>query len=134
MLLLGSLSSLQVANAITAVKLDIDLVVEVGLAVVKTTSLDDDIAGHDVEASVQAGAAVTTEEMVVYLARGASDIVLLGRAWDTSVSAWQRELVEGNTLGDGKVALSNNSIGSKGTASPLLAIDAVAESRNSSVA
>lgn len=68
MLLLGTLSSLQVTNTITAVKLDIDLVVEVGLAVVKTTSLDDDLAGHDVEASVQAGAAVATEEVVVYLA------------------------------------------------------------------
>lgn len=81
MLLLGSLSSLQVANTITAVKLDIDLVVEVGLAVVKTTSLDDNLARHDVEASVEAGAAVTTEEVVVYLTRGAGDIVLLGRAW-----------------------------------------------------
>lgn len=86
-LLLGSLSSLQVANAITAVKLDIDLVVEVGLAVVKTTSLDDDIARHDVEASVEAGAAVATEEVVVYLARGAGDIILLGRAWNTDISA-----------------------------------------------
>jgi hypothetical protein len=66
-LLLGSLSSLQVANTITAVKLDIDLVVKVGLAVIKTTSLDDNVARHDVEASVQAGAAVTTEEVVVYL-------------------------------------------------------------------
>jgi len=67
-LLLGSLSSLQVANTITAVKLDIDLVVEVGLAVVKNTSLDDNLARHDVEASVKAGAAVSTEEVVVYLA------------------------------------------------------------------
>lgn len=68
MLLLSTLSSLDVANTITAVELDCNLVVEVGLALVKTTSLDDDLAFHYVEASVQAGAAITTEEVMVELA------------------------------------------------------------------
>jgi hypothetical protein len=67
MLLLSSLSSLEVADTITAVELNSNLVVEVSLALVKTTSLDDDLALHYVKASVQAGAAVTTEEVMVEL-------------------------------------------------------------------
>jgi hypothetical protein len=67
MLLLSSLSSLEVADTITAVELNSNLVVEVSLALVKTTSLDDDLALHYVQASVQAGAAVTTEEVMVEL-------------------------------------------------------------------
>jgi hypothetical protein len=67
MLLLSTLSGLEVADTITAVELNSNLVVEVSLALVKTTSLDDDLALHYVQASVQAGAAVTTEEVMVEL-------------------------------------------------------------------
>jgi hypothetical protein len=67
MLLLSTLSGLEVADTITAVELDSNLVVKVSLALVKTTSLDDDLALHYVEASVQAGAAITTEEVMVEL-------------------------------------------------------------------
>jgi hypothetical protein len=78
MLLLGTLGRLEVANTVTGVELNTNLVVQVSLALIKTTSLDDNLALHNVKASVQAGTAITTEEVVVDLARSASDVVLLG--------------------------------------------------------
>ena len=78
MLLLSTLSSLKIADTVTSVKLNANLVVKVGLALVETTSLDDDLSLHNVKAGIQAGTAVTTEEVVVDLARGSSDVVLLG--------------------------------------------------------
>jgi hypothetical protein len=67
MLLLSTLSSLEVANTIAAVELDTNLVIEVGFALVKTASLDDDLALHYVKAGVQAGAAITAEEVMIDL-------------------------------------------------------------------
>ena len=78
MLLLSTLSSLKIANTVTSVKFNTNLVVKVGLALIKTSSLDDDLSLHNVKAGIQAGTAVTTEEVVVDLARGSSDVVLLG--------------------------------------------------------
>jgi len=78
MLLLGALDGLHKGKPITAVKLDVNLVVEIRLALVETTRLDDDVAGHDVEACVQARAAVGAEEVAVVLSRGASYVTVLG--------------------------------------------------------
>jgi hypothetical protein len=109
-LLLSTLSSLKVANTVTSVKLNTNLVVKVGLALVKTTSLDDNLSLHNVEASVKARTAVTTEEVVVDLARGSSDVVLLG-----------------GSLGDAERVSWDYSVGGKSTPGPFLAVDAVAE-------
>lgn len=77
-LLLGALATGKVLNAIAGVKLDVDLVSQARGAAVEAAGLDDDLAGHDVQLGVQAGAAVGAEEVVVGLARGAGDVALLG--------------------------------------------------------
>jgi hypothetical protein len=78
MLLLRTLDGLHKVNAVAAVKLDVDLVVEIRLALVETAGLDDDVAGHDVEARVKARAAVGAEEVAVVLSRSASYVTVLG--------------------------------------------------------
>ena len=85
MLLLGAFDGLHKVKPVAAVKLDVNLVVEIRLALVKTTGLDDDVAGHDVEARVQARTAVGAEEMAVVLSRGASYITVLGGSWEKSI-------------------------------------------------
>lgn len=83
MLLLCAFHSSQVSNTVPAVELDVDLVVQVGLALVQAAGLDDDLALHNVKLGEQAGAAVAAEEVVVDLTRGSDDVALLGRAYET---------------------------------------------------
>ena len=85
MLLLGALDGLHKVNPVAAVKLDVNLVVEIRLALVETTGLNDDVAGHDVEARVQARAAVRAEEVAVVLSRSASYVTVLGGSWGKSI-------------------------------------------------
>lgn len=51
------------------------------MATVEAAGLDDGDAGDDLETGEEAGAAVAAEEVLVDLARGAGDVVLLGGSW-----------------------------------------------------
>lgn len=85
MLLLGALDGLHKVKPVAAVEFDVDLVVEIRLAIVETSGLDDDVAWHDVEARVQAGAAVGAEEVAVVLSRSASYVTVLWGSWGKSI-------------------------------------------------
>lgn len=80
-LLLRTLTTPKILNTIARVKFDIDLVPQARGAAVEPAGLDDDLARHDVQLGVQAGAAVGAEEVVVDFARGAGDVALLGGSY-----------------------------------------------------
>ena len=78
MYLLSTLRSLNVRNPVPAVELNADLVAQMGVAIVEAACLDDELAWHDFQLRVQAGATGPAEVVTVVLARGAGDIVELG--------------------------------------------------------
>jgi hypothetical protein len=79
-LLLSTRAGSKVANTVLGVKLDANLVTEASSAAIKRTSLDAVDVGHDFERSVQAGAAVGAEEVLVDLAGVADDVPGFGGA------------------------------------------------------
>lgn len=74
-LLLGSVDTLEVANAILAVEFDADTVPETRRPTIERTGLDAGHVGHDLELRVEAGTAVGAEEVFVDLARVTDDII-----------------------------------------------------------
>ena len=78
MLLLSTLDRPEILHAIASIKLNINFVAQASSAAIKTSSLDNDFSGHDVQFGEQARSTVGAEEVVVNLARGASDGALLG--------------------------------------------------------
>jgi hypothetical protein len=84
-LLLGTRDLLHVRDAVLAVQLNVNLVGQVGAAIVQGPGLDARLVGHDFQLSVEAGAARRAEEVLVDLARGTGDVVVRRLAYGKQI-------------------------------------------------
>lgn len=73
----------QIRRPVFHIKLDIDSSPQVRLSLVQRASLDDRLAGHDLQLREQTRATVPTEEMLVNLATVAGHVEGFGRSWSS---------------------------------------------------
>lgn len=76
--MLRTLNSNTITLTILHIELNIHLPIHVGRTSIQSTSLDDDVVGHELQIGVQARAAGRAEEVLVDLAAVADGVVVFG--------------------------------------------------------
>lgn len=80
-MLLGTYERAQIRDPILAIEFVLDITAQVRHVIVQRASFNDNVASHNVKLGEQAGAAVTTEEVVIVVSRSTNSIEYLGRSY-----------------------------------------------------